>query len=142
MLDQEVHFLLLRAFHYSHKCIAKQTQELGLCPGQPKILEYLLENDGCIAREICKGCVLDKSTMTSLLTRMESQGLIFKEESRQDKRAVHIRLTEKGRTMAEAAKVIFQEADAKTLQGISVEERQTLTRLLQTVILNLEEDIE
>ena len=86
--------------------------------------------------------MLDKSTMTSLLARMESQGLIAKEESRQDKRAVHIRLTEQGRAMADAVKVIFQAADERTLQGIPAEERQTLTRLLQTVISNLEEEAE
>ena len=142
MLDQEVHFLLLRAHHYSHKYITKRTQELGLYPGQPKILEYLLEHDGCIAREICESCVLDKSTMTSLLSRMESQGLIVREESCQDKRAVHICLTEQGRAMADAVKVIFRAADAQTLQGIPETERKMLTRLLQTAILNLEEETE
>lgn len=142
MLDQEVHFLLLRAYHHSHKYITKRTQELGLCPGQPKILEYLLEHDGCIAREICEGCVLDKSTMTSLLTRMERQGLIVKEKNQRDKRAAHIRLTERGRTMADAVKVIFRAADAQTLQGIPEGEQQALTRLLQTVISNLEEEAE
>ena len=86
--------------------------------------------------------MLDKSTMTSLLARMESQGLIAKEESRQDKRAVHIRLTEQGRAMADAVKVIFRAADERALQGIPAAEQQMLTRLLQTVISNLEEEAE
>ena len=140
MLDQEVHFLLLRAFHHSHKCITRRTQALGLCPGQPKILEYLLEHDGCIARDICEGCVLDKSTMTSLLGRMERQGLIVKEDSPLDRRAAAVRLTEEGRSMAEAVKAIFREVDARTLQNIPEAEQRQLTRLLQTVISNLEEE--
>ena len=54
MLDQELHFLLLRAFHHSNRLITQQIAVLGLYPGQPKILEYLLEHDGCIARDICR----------------------------------------------------------------------------------------
>ena len=142
MLNEEAHFLLLRAFHHSHKYITRRTQAMGLHPGQPKILEYLLEHDGCIARDICGGCVLDKSTMTSLLTRMERQGLILRQESRQDKRAVFIRLTEQGRAKANEAKRIFQAADELALRGVPEADRQKLTRLLQTVISNLEEETE
>ena len=142
MLDQEAHFLLLRAFHHSHKYITKRTQELGLFPGQPKILEYLLEHEGCIARDICEDCVLDKSTMTSLLTRMERQGLVAREESSADRRATFLHLTEQGRDMALAVKTIFRAADDQALQGVPEEERQTLIRLLHTVISNLEEEAE
>ena len=45
MLDQELHFLLLRAFHHSNRLITQQIAVLGLYPGQPKILEYLLEHE-------------------------------------------------------------------------------------------------
>lgn len=142
MLDQEVHFQLMRAFHYSYKYIMRRTQALGLCPGQPKILEYLLEHDGCIARDICEGCVLDKSTMTSLLARMERQGLIVKEEDPCDKRAARIRLTDRGRDMADRVKEIFRATDAWTLRDMPEADRRRLTRLLQTVISNLEEEAE
>lgn len=111
----------------------------GLCPGQPKILEYLLEHDGCIARDICSGCVLDKSTMTSLLARMEKQGLVRKEESGDDRRAVHIYMTEKGRTLAERIKLGCLRLDETALQGISQEELGTdHSRLLKQMIENLE----
>ena len=140
MLEQELHFLLLRAFHHSNRLITQQIAGLGLYPGQPKILEYLLEHDGCIARDICRDCVLDKSTMTSLLARMERQGLIVKEENGQDKRASFLRLTDQGRTMAERAKEIFRRTDARAARNLSPEEQTQLVRLLKTVTQNLEEE--
>lgn len=142
MLDQELHFLLLRAFHHSNRLITQQITALGLCPGQPKILEYLLEHDGCIARDICRDCVLDKSTMTNLLGRMERQGLIEREENGQDKRASFLRLTDQGRVLAEQAKEIFRKTDARAARNLSPEEQAQLARLLKTVTLNLEEETE
>lgn len=90
MLNEELHVLLLRAFHHCNKRIVQRTSRLPLLPGQPKILEYVEENNGCIAKDICRGCVLDKSTMTSLLTRMEREGLLVKSGSPADRRAYHI----------------------------------------------------
>ena len=136
MLDQELHFLLLRAFHHSNRIITQQIAVLGLYPGQPKILEY----DGCIARDICRDCVLDKSTMTNLLGRMERQGLIVREENGQDKRASFLRLTDEGRALAEQAKEIFRQTDARAARNLSPEEQSQLVRLLKTVTQNLEEE--
>ena len=141
MLDQELHFLLLRAFHHSNRLITQQIAVLGLYPGQPKILEYLLEHDGCIARDICRDCVLDKSTMTNLLGRMERQGLIVREENGQDKRASFLRLTDEGRALAEQAKEIFRQTDARAARNLSPEEQSQLVRLLKTVTQNLEEEM-
>lgn len=139
MLDQELHFLLLRAFHHSNRHVQQQiAKETGLCPGQPKILEYLLEHDGCIARDICRACVLDKSTMTSLLARMEKQNLIQKIESGDDRRAVHIYLTETGRTLVRKVKTACAKVDETALRGISPENRDVFLETLKQITANLE----
>ena len=39
MLEDELHFQLLRRFHFSNRAIVAQTSQLKLMPGQPKILE-------------------------------------------------------------------------------------------------------
>ena len=87
MLEDELHFQLLRSFHFSNRAIVAQTSQLKLMPGQPKILLYLLEHDGAMAKEITEGCVLDKSTVTSLLARMAQQELIVRHPHARDRRA-------------------------------------------------------
>lgn len=139
MLEEELHFQLLRSFHFSNRAIVTQTSRLQLMPGQPKILLYLLEHDGAKAREITEGCVLDKSTVTSLLARMAQQALIVRRPHARDRRAAMICLTEKGRRLAEEVHVICQRSDERALRGITVQEQQTLMRLLRQVSANLEE---
>ena len=141
MLEEELHFQLLRSFHFSNRAIVAQTSRLQLMPGQPKILLYLLEHDGAMAKEITEGCVLDKSTVTSLLARMAQLGLIVRRPHARDRRAAMICLTEKGRALAEEVHDICRRSDERALRGIDAQERQTLVRLLRQVSANLEEPV-
>ena len=73
MPELELHRLLLLAFHRSNRAIVTETSRFALLPGQPKILDFLWDREGCTQREIGQGCALDKSTVTGLLARMEEQ---------------------------------------------------------------------
>ncbi|WP_302486791.1 MarR family winged helix-turn-helix transcriptional regulator [uncultured Megamonas sp.] len=140
MLSDELHFLLLKSFHHSNKNIIQKVSVLNLLPGQPKILEYLLENNGSIAKDISNGCVLDKSTITSLLLRMEKQDLITRKTHSTDKRSSYIYLTEKGIDMAQKVKKICFTVDDKALKNIPPQNKKILLETLNTVIDNLKED--
>ena len=52
---QELHYLLLVAGNYSNKAIVKRMRSQNLMPGQPKILDFLLDHDKCTQKEISKG---------------------------------------------------------------------------------------
>ena len=136
MLNQEINFLLLKCFHYSNKMIVQKTSELGLYPGQPKILECLLEKDGQTPKEIGKTCVLDKSTMTILLQKMEKQGLIYRKSHHHDKRSIQIFLTDSGHKLALKVKQICYEADSIAYQSLKKEE---VNDLLNQIIQNFQE---
>ncbi len=138
MLSEELHYLLLRAFHHSNKAIVQKIPELDLFPGQPKILEYLLEHNGSIAKEICEGCVLDKSTIANLLPRMEKQDLIIRKPDTLDKRSSRIYLTEKGLYLAKEVKKICFAVDDKALCNISATQKEQFLATLNLVINNLE----
>lgn len=140
MLSDELHFLLLKSFHHSNKNIIQKISVLNLLPGQPKILEYLLENNGSIAKDISSGCVLDKSTVTSLLLRMEKQNLIIRKTHATDKRSSYVYLTEKGLTIAKKIKQICFTIDDKALKNIPPQNKKILLETLNTVIDNLKED--
>ena len=139
MLEDELHFQLLRSFHFSNRAIVAQTSQLKLMPGQPKILEFLLGHDGCTQKEIAKACILDKSTVTSLITRMLLCGLVRKDSDLPDRRTNCIYLTEEGRNMAERVKEICDVVDDTGWRGISKEERDDFCRIFEKIIQNLEE---
>ena len=89
-MQGELHYLLLKCFRGSHKFIVQDTSRIDLLPGQPKVLECLREQDGLSPKEIGTLCCIDKSTMTSLLAKMERQNLIFRSDNPKDRRAIHI----------------------------------------------------
>jgi MarR family transcriptional regulator, organic hydroperoxide resistance regulator len=133
MVNDELHFLLLKAFNVSSRSIQAQTGELGLTPGQPKVLEYLLEHDGSQARDICRGFAIDKSTMASLLPRMEKAGLVRRETSEKDRRASLVWLTDKGREQALIAKQIILAVDAELTVGVSADDLAACERVLSAI---------
>lgn len=138
-MKKDLRYMLLVAFNRSNKVITRQILEKGLMPGQPKILEFLLENDGCTQKEIGKGCVLDKSTVTSLLSRMEENGLVSRESQKGDRRIVRIFLTPLGREKAEIVREIGSRLDESAWKGIPEDERRRFTGIFEKVIRNLEE---
>ncbi|MBW3090558.1 MarR family winged helix-turn-helix transcriptional regulator [Bifidobacterium miconisargentati] len=138
MLDNELHFLLLRAFNHSNRRIDAAIRRIGLLPGQPKILECLNERDGRTAKEICAECILDKSTMTGLLTRMERKGLVRRETSKSDRRSYLVFLTEEGRGYARRVADIMAVADATATTGMDDGEQEALREGLRRIIANLE----
>ncbi len=139
MLDSELHYVLMRCFNNSNKLIVQRTAQLGLYPGQPKILECLLEEDGQTPKNIGMRCVLDKSTITILLNKMEQQQLVFRQIQSADKRSVKIYLTDLGRKKAVEVKKICQQVDDLAVSGLSLTQQRELTQLLQEVLSTFEE---
>ena len=135
MTQPSLHLLLLEAFLRSNKELTKKLPEAGLLPGQPKILEFLLTHDGCSQKEISEGCILDKSTVTSLLKRMEAAALINKKPAVHDQRSSLIYLTDEGREKALWVQQELLDIDEAECKGLTEQERQqffeTLTKIIQ-----------
>ena len=137
MLENEFHFSILRCFNKSNQHIIKAISPLNLCFGQPKILEYLLENDGAKAIDIADGCALDKSTVAGLILRMENMNLIEKRENKEDARSKNIYLTDKGRKKSQEVKEIVKKVDDKAMKDFSEEEKILFINMLNRIIDNL-----
>ena len=138
MLEEELHYLLLLAFHGSNPEVVARVRKNGLLPGQPKVLEYLHEHDGCTQKQLGEGCALDKSTVTSLLARMEQQGLVCKQTADEDRRVSLVCLTDTGREQAARVRQGCGEVDALPWGGIPAGTREAFLRTLREIISNLQ----
>lgn len=136
MKQPSLHLLLLEAFLRSNRELTKKLPQAGLLPGQPKILEFLLTNDGCSQKEISEGCILDKSTVTSLLKRMETAKLISKQTSATDQRSSIIYLTAEGRQKALWVQQELMNVDEAEFTDITLKERQQFLQTLEKIIKN------
>ncbi len=139
VMTDAFHFLLMRCFHESNRRVTQGTAALGLFPGQPKILECLRESDGALARDIGTRCGIDKSTMSSLLRKIEGNGLIARRTDEHDRRAVRIYLTDAGKEAAERVSEITDEVDRFALRNLSESQRKALEDALQIVLRTFQE---
>lgn len=131
-----IHHQLLVAFSHSNRAMLSRSRAYGLKPGQPKVLEYVVLHEGCSQRDIALACVMDKSTVTSVVTRMEEEGLLERSSRPGDRRGVEIHLTERGRDAAARVLEFRGEVDDIAWKGFTREERAALSGLLDRVIAN------
>lgn len=136
---EPIHHQLLVAFSHSNRAMQMRTRACGLKPGQPKVLEHLAFHEGCTQQDIARACVMDKSTVTSVLGRMEEAGLIERRAKAEDRRVAAVFLSEAGRSAASKVLDCRTEVDTIAWAGLDEQERAQLCNLLDRVIANLEQ---
>ncbi len=109
--------------------------KLGLTYPQYLVLLVLWEQDSITVNEIAHKLILNTNTVTPLLKRMESQGIVTRNREGSDERKVIVRLTEKGRQMqVEAAKIPEQLGAEIASEAMNVKELLDLKEKLYTII--------
>lgn len=105
---------------------------LGLTYTQYIVMMVLWEETGITVKALGQHLYLDSGTLTPLLKKMESNGLVVRRRDGADERSVIISLTEKGaRLKAQAAKVPGEIAQCISL---SADEAAQLYALLYKVL--------
>ena len=136
-VEQSLHFMLLKAEAALAKQLYQTLAEIELSPGQPKLLDYLYEHDGCIQKELASVCEVESATITRLLARMEHAGLIERRTSASDKRSVTVFLTEKGRHAGTVVRERFAGIEAGAFAGLDGKDRKLFLELLCKIYDNL-----
>lgn len=81
-------------------------EKLGVTYPQYLVLLVLWEQDSITVNAITKKLILNTNTITPLLQRMETLGIIVRQRSSEDERKVLVSLTEKGKALREDAQEI------------------------------------
>lgn len=82
------------------KYIGQIMEEYGLTLAQSFILFSLLEKDGCTLTEIGNRAQIDNSSLTTMVDKLEKEGLVERRLFAQDRRVVTLFLTDAGRELA------------------------------------------
>ena len=109
--------------------------ELGITYPQYLVLMVLWEHDPMPVNDIARKLILNTNTITPLLKRMQSQGIIERNRSVEDERKVIVSLTQKGKELKEKAAVIPQQLVDNLLHGpIKTEQLLELKKQLYALI--------
>jgi len=127
-LDQQICFSLnaaSRAFNGVYRVVLK---DLGLTYPQYLVMLVLWEHGQLPVKKVGEHLRLDSGTLSPLLKRLETAGLVRRERSARDERSVEVRATEDGLALRERALQVPRRIVAAT--SFDVEEIRALrTRL-------------
>lgn len=102
-LDNQLCFALYSANLALNKLYRQLLAPLNLTYPQYLVMLVLWERDDLTVSGIGERLFLDSATLTPLLKRLESAGLLLRQRSRQDERQVAVTLTDAGRALQQKA---------------------------------------
>ena len=106
---------------------------------QGVILYSLWNNKELTIKEIGKITGLAKTSLTSMLDRMEEKGLIRRKDNSEDKRSIKIMLTDKAKELEKDYNDISNKMSNIFYKNFSDKEINEIEKYLERIISNLEE---
>ncbi len=133
-------FLIAKIHHLSGRILARKLKEYKLeeiNPAQGRILFALWQKDGIAIQELSKKTSLKKSTLTSMLDRLEDTGHLVRTPSKEDRRSIIVKLTEKNKKLQNVYIQISKEMTELFYKGFSKKEIDNFEALLIKICNNL-----
>ena len=132
-------FLMAKIRQVGERIFVRMSKQHGIeiNPAQGRIMFALWQKDGISINELAKKTQLKKSTMTSMLDRLEKIGYIKRQYSKTDRRKILIKRTEKDRIMEKKYVEVSEEMTKLFYKGFSTSEINRFEKDLQHILNNL-----
>ena len=114
--------------------------ELDLTYTQYIVMMFFWEMGSSNVKELGETLMLDPSTLTPILKKLEAKGYLNRERSEQDERILTVTLTERGKALRQPALAVPDKI--RKCYGLSGEESEQLYRLITKLLSNVERDQE
>lgn len=135
--SDSISYLLLQTCK-AHRALAEKLwSEIGLHVGQDMILRQLWPAEGCTQSELADRLCVQPATVTKMLQRMEQTKLIERRGDPEDQRVSRVYLTDQSRALLQPYEEAWAKLEDYLIEGLSMEERVLLRRLLMQVHHNL-----
>jgi DNA-binding MarR family transcriptional regulator len=136
-MKTNLEMVLARTFHAQKNKIRPSMADIGLSPGQPKVLDYLSRRSNCMQKDIAAALDIEPATVSQILGKMEQAGLIKRSEPTVRRRAESVSMTEKGREYYEKWQLLCKEVEEISLKGFSQSEKEQYLDYLNRMYRNL-----
>lgn len=125
--------LLRRSWYGLNQAFRRRIAHLGITPDQFTALRTLLENNGISQRELTRLMASDPNTIASLVSRLESNGLIERQQHERDGRAYCLLINPTGRRKYEAARLIAVHLQTEVLSCLPANQREPFLHQLSEI---------
>jgi len=134
-LDRRLVFVLQRAARAAIGHANERTLDaIGVSATQLATLAYLAKHPRSTMTEIANLLDLNKSAVSSMISRLERAGLVTRTSDPDDARSSFVSLTSKGASVCETAIPLIKRTTAEITAGFSPGELDVIYRFLNAVI--------
>jgi DNA-binding MarR family transcriptional regulator len=138
-IPYQVGFLLSRttwAMNNSVNRMLRENELADISVAYFAVLQALWGMDGLSISDLGERVQLEKSTMTSLIDRMEAAGLVRRDDHPTDRRAYRICITARSRELEEKLDQVVTEAYNRLTRGVPGKDLQTAIEVLKGIMNN------
>ena len=138
-LQSQGGFLIAKIHQLSGRIFSKllKKHQIEINPAQGRIMFVLWRDDNIPIQELAIKTSLSKTTLTSMLDRLEIMGYIARVPSNEDRRKICIKLTEKDKSLHEKYRQVSLEMTELFYQGLSNDEIDLFEKQLEKTYKNL-----
>lgn len=132
-------YLVRQAHNALQRLLEQAIAPHGVLRGQWYFLRVLWEEEGLTQRELSARVGTKEPTTIVALRSMEAAGLVKRRRSETDRRKIHVDLTPKARRLRDKLLPLARSVNETATRGLSPDDLETLHRLLQKMVANLDE---
>ncbi len=137
ILERILPYLTNRLAHGLNQLLKEDLRKHGLSISNWRILAVLDARDRATVNELSDFAMVEQSTTSHMIDRMEADGWVIRQNAPGDARVRSVTMTEAGKRKFEEIRHIPAAHTRRALHGISAEERDTFERLLKQMTENL-----
>lgn len=113
----------------------------GLTAPQLVVLRAIRDKETASIARLCEAVHLSQATVTTIIDRLESVGLVSRARSLADRRVVHVSLTTNGRDVLQSAPTGLQQEFVERFAALEDWEKSTIIASLQRVAKLMDADV-
>ena len=135
-VEDSVGFRITRLRAALFATVDREVAPWGVSSAQAAILIYIAHGRGNRAADIARDYSYDTGSMTRMIDRLVEKGLLRRVRDTDDRRAVRLELTTKGRKLTERLPAVAARALNGMLRGFTRAELDQLKALLDRMLAN------
>jgi DNA-binding MarR family transcriptional regulator len=136
-LDRHIFYLFGQIYGRRDQQLAKSLRAFGLTVPQWRVLAALFDLRHCTINRLSDLTVVDRTTLSRTLDRMERNELVARKRVDADKRSYEMRLTAGGRAMFRRIWPIMSYHNERAVAGLTRRELDELRRIIKKMIANV-----
>lgn len=130
-LNQCINYLLTTAQHNIFQAFSNRLSPFDITPVQYGVLNCIWKENATSPKQIAELLMLENSTVSGVLERMEKKMLIERNISKEDRRYIQVELTERGKMLEKDVLNVVEAFNREVFSTISKDDEELLKELLK-----------